>query len=316
MRIIEHINNAKKPFASFEILPPVKGTSIQDLYNILDPLMEFKPPFINVTYHRAEYNYKKRQDGLLEKVTVRKRPGTVGICSAIMNKYNVETVPHMICGGFTKEETEDALLDLHYLGIENILVLRGDPMKNEKTFTPEPGGHKYAIDLVNQAINLNNGQYLEDDLNGIKTNFCLGVAGYPEKHYESVNPINDLKNLKAKVDAGADYIVTQLFYDNEKYFQFVKNCREIGIDVPIIPGLKPITTRAQLRNLPRIFNIDIPEDLNLEIQSCKNDEEAALIGERWTTMQSKELLKGGAPCLHFYTMSKVDSFVRIAREVL
>ena len=233
-----------------------------------------------------------------------------------MNKYNVETVPHMICGGFTKEETEDALLDLHYLGIENILVLRGDPMKNEKTFTPEPGGHKYAIDLVNQAINLNNGQYIEDDLNGIKTNFCLGVAGYPEKHYESVNPINDLKNLKAKVDAGADYIVTQLFYDNEKYFQFVKNCREIGIDVPIIPGLKPITTKAQLRNLPRIFNIDIPEDLNLEIQSCKNDEEAALIGERWTTMQSKELLKGGAPCLHFYTMSKVDSFVRIAREVL
>ena len=189
-------------------------------------------------------------------------------------------------------------------------------MKNEKTFTPEPGGHKYAIDLVNQAINLNNGQYLEDDLNGIKTNFCLGVAGYPEKHYESVNPINDLKNLKAKVDAGADYIVTQLFYDNEKYFQFVKNCREMGIDVPIIPGLKPITTKAQLRNLPRIFNIDIPEDLNLEIQSCKNDEEAALIGERWTTMQSKELLKGGAPCLHFYTMSKVDSFVRIAREVL
>ena len=278
--------------------------------------MEFKPPFINVTYHRAEYNYKKRPDGLLEKVTVRKRPGTVGICSAIMNKYNVETVPHMICGGFTKEETEDALLDLHYLGIENILVLRGDPMKNEKTFTPEPGGHKYAIDLVNQAINLNNGQYIEDDLNGIKTNFCLGVAGYPEKHYESVNPINDLKNLKAKVDAGADYIVTQLFYDNEKYFQFVKNCREIGIDVPIIPGLKPITTKAQLRNLPRIFNIDIPDSFAREIEKCKDDKEAAIICEEWTINQTKELLKGGAQCLHFYTMSKVDGFVRIAKEVL
>ena len=316
MKIIEHINRAKKPFASFEILPPLKGTNIQDLYNILDPLMEFKPPFINVTYHRAEYNYKKRENGLLEKVTIRKRPGTVGICSSIMNKYGVDTVPHIICGGFTKEETEDALLDLHYLGIENLLILRGDPMKNEKSFVPEPGGHNYAIDLVKQTMNLNRGEYVEDDLNGIKTNFCMGVAGYPEKHYEATNPLSDLKHLKAKVDAGAEYIVTQLFYDNEKYFEFVKNCRDIGIDVPIIPGLKPITTKKQLTALPRIFNIDIPEALNLDMLKCKTDEEAAHIGEQWTIYQSKELLKGGAPCLHFYTMSKVDGFVRIAKEVL
>ena len=316
MKIIEHINKAKKPFASFEILPPLKGTNIQDLYNILDPLMEFKPPFINVTYHRAEYNYKKRENGLLEKVTIRKRPGTVGICSSIMNKYGVDTVPHIICGGFTKEETEDALLDLHYLGIENLLILRGDPMKNEKSFVPEPGGHNYAIDLVKQTMNLNKGEYLEDDLNGIKTNFCMGVAGYPEKHYEATNPLSDLKHLKAKVDAGAEYIVTQLFYDNEKYFQFVKNCRDIGIDVPIIPGLKPITTKKQLTALPRIFNIDIPEALNLDMLKCKSDEEAAHIGEQWTIYQAQELLKGGAPCLHFYTMSKVDGFVRIAKEVL
>ena len=316
MKIIDHINRAKKPFASFEILPPLKGTNIQDLYNILDPLMEFKPPFINVTYHRAEYNYKKRENGLLEKVTIRKRPGTVGICSSIMNKYGVDTVPHIICGGFTKEETEDALLDLHYLGIENLLILRGDPMKNEKSFVPEPGGHNYAIDLVKQTMNLNRGEYIEDDLNGIKTNFCMGVAGYPEKHYEATNPLSDLKHLKAKVDAGAEYIVTQLFYDNEKYFQFVKNCRDMGIDVPIIPGLKPITTKKQLTALPRIFNIDIPEALNLDMLKCKTDEEAAHIGEQWTIYQSKELLKGGAPCLHFYTMSKVDGFVRIAKEVL
>ena len=316
MKIIEHINRAKTPFASFEILPPLKGTNIQDLYNILDPLMEFKPPFINVTYHRVEYNYKKRENGLLEKVTIRKRPGTVGICSSIMNKYGVDTVPHIICGGFTKEETEDALLDLHYLGIENLLILRGDPMKNEKSFVPEPGGHNYAIDLVKQTMNLNRGEYIEDDLNGIKTNFCMGVAGYPEKHYEATNPLSDLKHLKAKVDAGAEYIVTQLFYDNEKYFQFVKNCRDMGIDVPIIPGLKPITTKRQLTALPRIFNIDIPEALNLDMLKCKTDEEAAHIGEQWTIYQSKELLKGGAPCLHFYTMSKVDGFVRIAKEVL
>ena len=316
MKIIEHINSAKKPFASFEILPPLKGTNIQDLYNILDPLMEFKPPFINVTYHRSEFIYKTRENGLLEKVHIRKRPGTVGICTSIMNKYGVDTVPHIICGGFTKEETEDALVDLHYLGIENLLVLRGDPTKNEGSFVAEPGGHKYAIDLVNQTMNLNKGRYLEEDLKGVNTNFCVGVAGYPEKHYESPNPMSDLRHLKAKVDAGAEYIVTQLFYDNDKYFQFVKNCRDMGIDVPIIPGLKPLTTKKQLTVLPRIFNIDIPDSFASEIEKCKDDKEAAIIGEKWTIHQAKELLKGGVPCLHFYTMSKVDGFVRIAKEVL
>ena len=316
MKIIDHINNAKKPFASFEILPPLKGTNIQDLYKILDPLMEFNPPFINVTYHRSEFTYKTRENGLLEKVHIRKRPGTVGICTSIMNKYHVDTVPHIICGGFTKEETEDALVDLHYLGIENLLVLRGDPTKNEAAFTPEPGGHRYAIDLVRQTMELNRGKYLEEDLKGVSTSFCVGVAGYPEKHYESPNPDSDLRHLKAKVDAGAEYIVTQLFYDNDKYFDFVKRCRAEGIDVPIIPGLKPLATRKQITALPRIFNIDIPDALVREIESCKDDVQAAEIGEKWCIEQSKQLLKGGAPCLHYYTMSKVDGFVRIAKEVL
>lgn len=316
MKIIDHINSAKKPFASFEILPPLKGTNIQDLYRILDPLMEFKPPFINVTYHRSEFVYKTRENGLLEKVHIRKRPGTVGICSSIMNKYHVDTVPHIICGGFTREETEDALVDLHYLGIENLLVLRGDPTKNEPAFTPEPGGNRYAIDLVRQTMELNRGKYLEDDLKGVNTGFCVGVAGYPEKHHESPNPDSDIRHLKAKVDAGAEYVVTQLFYDNDKYFDFVKRCRAAGIDVPIIPGIKPLTTKKQLTALPRIFSIDIPDQLAREIEQCKDDAQAAEIGEKWCIEQSKQLLKGGAPCLHYYTMSKVDGFVRIAKQVL
>jgi methylenetetrahydrofolate reductase (NADPH) len=282
---------------------------------MLDPLMEFMPPFINVTYHRAEYALKKREDGLLEKVYTRKRPGTVGICSAIMNKYHVDTVPHLICGGFTQAETEDALIDLHYLGIENLLVLRGDPMKSERVFTPEPGGHEYAIDLVRQVKGLNSGIYIDQGAGKMQTDFCIGVAGYPEKHNEAVNPESDLIHLKRKVDEGAQFVVTQLFYDNEKYFDFVRRCREAGIEIPIIPGVKPIVSKAQLKSIPRTFSIDIPEDLRLEIESCKDDDQVRHVGEKWCVDQSKGLVKGGAPCIHYYTMSKVDGFVRIAREI-
>ena len=266
--------------------------------------MEFKPPFINVTYHRAEYIYRKKADGNFEKAVIRKRPGTVGICAAIMNRYHVDAVPHIVCGGFTKEETEDALIDLNFLGIDNLLVLRGDPTKNETSFEPEPGGHAHAIDLLKQAVSMNNGMYLEDDLNsGMKTNFCIGVAGYPEKHYEAPNMAMDLKHLKAKVDAGAQYIITQMFFDNKKYFEFVKLCHEAGIDVPIIPGIKPLTQKKQINTLPRLFHVDIPEQLAAAIHQCNNDDDAKKVGIDWASEQCKELIKQGAPVLHFYTMS-------------
>ena len=259
MKVIDHIKKAKGTLVSFEVLPPLKGKGIEALYKHLDPLMEYKPSFINVTYHRSEHVFKKRADGSFEKVIVRKRPGTESICAAIMNKYNVDTVPHLICGGFSINETEDALINLRYLGIDNVLVLRGDAAKNETAFEPEPDGHRYASDMIKQVVDLNAGIYLEDDLKGTqKTEFCIGVAGYPEKHFEAPNMATDLKYLKAKVDGGADYIITQMFFDNEKYYAFVKQCREAGITVPIIPGLKPVYSKKQLTVLPKTFHIDLP----------------------------------------------------------
>ncbi|HEY0609724.1 MAG TPA: methylenetetrahydrofolate reductase, partial [Chitinophaga sp.] len=246
MKVIEHIAQAKDTLISFEILPPLKGKSIESIYDHLDPLMEFKPSFINVTYHRSEHMFKKRGDGSFEKVEIRKRPGTVGICAAIMNHYNVDAVPHLICGGFSREETENALIDLNFLGVDNVLVLRGDAPKNETFFEPDPDGHRYAIDLLQQVVHMNNGIYLEEDLQGgVKTRFCIGVAGYPEKHFEAPNLQTDLAHLKRKVENGADYIITQMFFDNQKFFDFVAKCREMGITVPIIPGLKPLTTKKQ-----------------------------------------------------------------------
>lgn len=305
MKVTEYINQAAgKPLVSFEILPPLKGSSIQSIYNTLDPLMEFKPPFINVTYHRAEYMYRRKADGSFEKTVIRKRPGTVGICAAIINRYHVDAVPHIVCGGFTKEETEDALIDLNFLGIDNLLVLRGDPTKNEATFEPEAGGHAHAIDLLKQAVSMNQGTYLEEDLNnGVKTNFCIGVAGYPEKHYEAPNMKSDLSHLKAKIDAGAEYIITQMFFDNSKFFEFVKMCRESGIHVPIIPGIKPLTQKKQINTLPRLFHVDIPDQLAAAINQCKTDDEAKQVGIDWAAAQCKELLDAKAPVLHFYTMS-------------
>lgn len=305
MKITDHIEQAKDTLMSFEILPPIKGKGIQSLYEHLDPLMEHKPAYINVTYHRSEHVFKKKADGSFEKVVIRKRPGTESICAAIMNKYNVDTVPHLICGGFDLNETENALINLNYLGIDNVLVLRGDAAKNESSFEPHPEGHKYASDLLAQVKNLNAGIYLEEDLkNTTKTKFCVGVAGYPEKHFEAPNMESDLKYLKMKIDNGADYIVTQMFFDNEKYFQFVKSCRDIGINVPIIPGLKPVYNIKQLTILPKVFKIDLPAALSNEIAKCKTDKDVEVVGAEWLLMQSKELKKAGVPVLHYYTLGR------------
>ena len=317
MKVIEHINKAKDTLISFEILPPLKGKGIQSLYQHLDPLMEFNPAFINVTYHRSEHVFKKTPDGNFQKVVVRKRPGTESICAAIMNKYSVDTVPHLICGGFSVNETEDALINLNYLGIDNVLVLRGDAAKNETAFLPEPGGHEYASDLLKQVTDLNAGKYLEDDLkNTSQTKFCIGVAGYPEKHFEAPNMDSDLHYLKQKVDMGADYIVTQMFYDNEKFYAFVKACRENGITVPIIPGLKPIYTKKQLTVLPKIFHIDLPTALSKEIIKCKTDDEVEQVGTEWLLHQSRELKKFGVPVLHYYTLGRPHIVSNVVKQIL
>jgi len=305
MKVIDHINKATGTLLSYEVLPPLKGKTIVSLYDHLDPLMEFKPSWINVTYHRSETMFKKKADGTFEKVEVRKRPGTVGICAAIMNHYKIDAVPHIICGGFTKRETEDALIDLDFLGIDNALVLRGDAAKNEASFESEPGGNNFAIDLLRQVSSMNNGVYIDEDIkNGGKTNFCMGVAGYPEKHFEAPNLEIDLLKLKEKVDAGADYIMTQMFFDNQKFFDFVAACKAIGINVPIIPGLKPITNKKQLSVLPRIFHVDIPTDLSNAINKCKTDLECEQVGAEWLIQQSKELKQFGVPVLHYYTLGK------------
>ncbi len=316
MKVTEHIAQAKDTLISFEVLPPLKGKGIDALYRHLDPLMEFKPSYINVTYHRSEHVFKKKADGSFDKVVIRKRPGTESICAAIMNKYTVDTVPHLICGGFSINETEDALINLRYLGIDNVLVLRGDAAKNETAFEPEPGGHQYASDLLRQVVNLNAGIYLEEDLKGTqKTEFCIGVAGYPEKHFEAPNMQTDLHYLKNKVDLGADYIVTQMFFDNSKYYSFVKGCREIGINVPIIPGIKPIYSRKQLTVLPKTFYIDLPNELSNEILKCKSDEEVEQVGTEWLLHQSKDLKKNGVPVLHYYTLGKPQIVANVVKEL-
>lgn len=314
MKVTEHINKSKSTLFSFEILPPIKGKSINSIYESIDPLIEFNPSFINVTYHREEFVYKTKDLGYLEKVSVRKRPGTVGICAAIINKYKIDSVPHLICGGFTKEETENALIDLQYLGIDNVLALRGDPVKTEKDFIPKTGGHHYAVDLVRQINNINNGNLLDtesvDDFE-----FCIGVAGYPEKHIESPNLELDLLNLKSKIEAGADYVVTQLFYDNSKFFEFKKKCKDLGITIPIIPGLKPISTLNQIKTIPKTFNIDLPYELCDMLYKAKDDKEVNQIGIEWCIKQSKELMKSGVPCLHYYTMGKSESVRKILKSV-
>jgi methylenetetrahydrofolate reductase (NADPH) len=316
MKVTDRIKASDDTLFSIEILPPLKGKDINYIYAGIDPLIEFKPAFIDVTYHREEFVLRKRKDGGFDKVFTRKRPGTVAICAALMNKYHIDTVPHLICGGFSKEETENALIDLHFLGIDNVLVLRGDNIKNESTFIPEPDGNKTSLELLNQVIDMNKGRFLDEEIeNATASNFCIGVSGYPEKHFESPNMTNDLKWLKQKVDAGADYIVTQMFFNNEKYFQFVETCRNMGITIPIIPGLKPLTTKKQLTILPKVFHIDMPDDLVDAVEACKDDKAVKQVGIEWAIQQSKELKTAKVPVLHFYTMGHGEITRTIASEV-
>lgn len=317
MKITEYFEQAAgKTLVSFEILPPLKGGSMQAIFNILDPLMEFQPPFVDVTYHREEFLYVKRQSGYYEKVAIRKRPGTVGICASIMHHYGVDAVPHLICGGFTKEETENALIDLHFLNVTNILALRGDARRFEDKFLPEEGGHAYAIDLVRQIAEMNHGRYLDENIsNGQKTDFCIGIAGYPEKHFEAPNLEHDLHMTKAKIEAGAQFIVTQMFFDNQKYFEYVDNCRAAGITVPIVPGLKPLTKAYQLNSIPRKFYVNMPDELVREAATCKTDRDIQQLGIAWCAAQSKELKEKGVPCLHYYTMGDPETTRKVVEQV-
>jgi methylenetetrahydrofolate reductase (NADPH) len=317
MKVTEHIQNANgKPLFSFEILPPLKGQNIQSIFDSIDPLMEFNPPFIDVTYHREEYEFKELENGLLQKKVVKKRPGTVGICAGIQNKYQVDAIPHILCGGFTKEDTENLLIDLDFLGIDNVVALRGDAVKSEIYFKPEKEGHAYASELVTQISNLNKGIYLDEDLqNSTKTDFCIGVAGYPEKHMEAPSLDSDIHFVKQKIKNGADYIITQMFFDNKKFFDFVAKCRAAGITVPIIPGLKPIATKKQLNIIPHRFSLELPDDLIMEVVKAKDNEAVKQIGIEWCTQQSKELIAAGIPVLHYYSMGKAENVKAIAREI-
>ncbi len=317
MKITEHIEASKgKSLFSFEILPPLKGQNIQSIFDGIDPLMEFDPQFIDVTYHREEYVYIEQENGLLEKRVVRKRPGTVGICAAIQNKFKVDAVPHILCGGFTKEDTENFLIDLDFLGIKNVLALRGDAVKSETYFRPEPNGNCFANNLVQQSTDMNKGIYLDPVLeNSHKTDFCVGVAGYPEKHMEAPSLEKDIERLRAKVAAGAEYVVTQMFFNNSKFFEFVDKCREQGIRVPIIPGLKPIATKSQLTVLPHRFHVDLPEGLISEVEKCKDNSEVRQVGVEWCIAQSKELIAAGVPVLHYYSMGKSSNIQKIAAAI-
>jgi len=316
MKVTEHLKQAKGTLFSIEILPPLKGKSIQSIYEGIDPLLEFRPSFIDVTYHREEYVYKHRENGLLEKLSIRKRPGTVGICAALMNKYKIDAVPHIICGGFTKEETENALIDLNFLGIDNVLAIRGDAIKSESGFNSEAGGNNYAIDLINQVVRMNHGKYMDEELMDVtSTDFCIGIAGYPEKHFEAPSMKSDLRHLKEKIDAGSDYIVTQMFFDNKKYFDFVKMCHDNGITVPIIPGIKVLTTKKQISLLPKTFHIELPDELVEAVEKCETDKQVKEAGIEWSINQCRELVKNNAPCLHFYTMGNSEAVRRVASNV-
>lgn len=314
--VVQHIEAATDTLFSFELLPPLKGQDFDSIQKSIDPLIDFKPSFINITYHQEEIEYENLPNGLIKKKVVRKRPGTVGISAAIRYRYGVNVVPHIICGGFTREETENALIDLNFLGVKNVLIVRGDPQPGLKSFIPEPEGNAYSIDLVKQVVNLNKGIYLDPNIrNSRSTNFCVGVAGYPEKHGESPNLESDLHFLKKKVEAGAEYIVTQMFFDNKNYFEFVDRCRLEGIDVPIIPGLKPLSTRNQIVTIPKTFNVDIPAELVKEVIRCKDNEQVRQLGIDWCIAQSKELKMAGVPVLHYYTMGKSDNIQQIAQSI-
>lgn len=313
MTVIEKIREAKRPLFTFELLPPLKGHSIDRIYNAIERLLEFEPAYINFTSHRNEVEFRERPDGLMERHTVRKRPGTIALAAAVKYKYNVTVVPHILCGGFNREETENALIEMNFLGIDDVLALRGDPQKGSRVFVPEPNGHTYTSDLVAQVKDMNRGKYLGEMENSSPTSFCVGVAGYPEKHIESPNRKTDIEMLKRKVDAGADYIVTQMFFDNDRFYEFRDECRKAGITVPVIPGIKPITAMNDINLLPQTFNIDIPEDLADELNKCKTNEAARMTGIEWATMQSRDLLKHDIPGIHYYTLGRSDNICRIVK---
>lgn len=316
MKVTEHIAQAEQCLFSFEILPPLKGQDINAIYHTVENLLEFNPPFIDVTYHREEYQYVEKAGGLLEKRVVRKRPGTLGICAALQSKYDIDMVPHVLCGGFTKEDTENFLIDLDFLGINNVVALRGDAVPTEVYFKPEKQGHSYASELVAQINGLNKGHYLDEELkHSHTTDFCIGVGGYPEKHMEAPSLDKDIAFLKQKVEAGADYIITQMFFDNQKYFEFVKRCREEGINCPIIPGLKPISTIKQLSLLPHRFHVDLPQDLIQAVEACSSNEKVKEVGIEWCIAQSRELIEAGVPVLHYYTMSRSENIHKIAKAI-
>jgi len=314
MNVSEKIKNAKRPLFTFELLPPLKGHSIEQIYATIDRLIEYEPAYINFTSHRNETIYRERPDGLLEKRMVRLRPGTIALAAAVKYKYNIPVVPHLLCGGFSKEETENVLIEMEFLGINDVLALRGDPQKGSRSFIPEKNGHAHTSELVQQIVDMNNGKYLEENLeNANPTNFCIGVAGYPEKHFEAANRQVDLENLKQKVAAGASYVVTQMFFDNKKFFRFRDECVKAGITVPIIPGIKPISAMNDINLLPQAFHIDLPNDLFIAVKKCKTDSEAREVGIEWTTMQSQGLIKEGVPGIHYYTLSKSENIARIVK---
>ena len=319
MKVIDIINDAlakRQTHFAFELLPPLKGETIGTIYDVIDPLMDFAPSYINVTYHREDVKYVERAGGLLERRVIRRRPGTVGISAAIMARYGVEVVPHLICGGFTKYDTEDALIEMDFLGLNNVLALRGDALKTESRFHASQDGYANAVDVVHQIADMNHGKYIDGEIDNCHpTNFCVGVAGYPEKHAECPNLELDLQYLKEKVDAGADYVVTQMFFDNSKYFDFVKRCRQVGITVPIIPGLKPFSTKNQLKVLPQTFHVDLPQELVTEVMRCKTSDDVRKVGVEWAVAQATELKKAGVPVLHFYTMGRPDSMIEIGKQL-
>ena len=316
MKINEILNKSERTIFSFELLPPLKGSDGSKLYNTIEQLIEFDPKYINITTHRDEFEFRNRADGLIEKKIVSKRPGTVAIAASIQHKYGIPVVPHILCGGFTKSETEHVLIDLNFLGIENVLALRGDGLKSDSVFKPEADGNKNASELVEQIMNLKQGKYLDPELkNNTPMDFGIGVAGYPEKHFEAPNLDTDMQYLKQKVDAGADYIVTQMFFDNKVYYDFVERCRAMGITVPIIPGIKPIAVKNQLSVLPKIFSIDLPTDLSNALSKCKNNQEAKQVGTEWAIIQSKDLIKNKVPSLHMYTYGITDNVKEIMKAV-
>ncbi len=317
MKVTELIAHYREPKFSIEVLPPLKGKGISQLFNNIDSLMELKPLYINITTHRSEMVYKSTSDGLFQKVTERSRPGTVAVAAAIQHRYNITAVPHIICSGYSKAETEYALIDLNFLGITNLLLLRGDKAKHDNRFVPNENGHAHASELQLQVNDFNKGYFLDGTKMDIITGetFCYGVAGYPEKHEEAPNLDIDIHWLKHKVDSGAEYIVTQMFFDNQKFYDFVERCRKAGINVPIIPGIKPITSVNQLTVLPKVFHVDLPSELANELMNCQDDVMAKSLGVEWCTMQVRDLIAHGVPSIHFYSLNATQSVKQVASEI-